>query len=134
MVACNRSDGLAFDAINRSKIKPFIISSEKNIVVTKRAQKLNVPVIGPTMNKVGALKEISKKEGIDLSKSLYVGNDLNDYFALQVCGLSACPSDAHNLIKEKCTFELKSKGGAGVVMEIVEEIIKLDILGFFKPE
>ena len=57
-----------------------------------------------------------------------MGNDLNDYEALKLCGYSACPSDSHKKIKKISTFKLDAKGGSGVVRELLEEILGLDFL------
>ena len=54
-VSCNRSDGLAFDVIKKLKKPVYILSSEKNSVVTARAKKLNVRAIHGVADKVEAL-------------------------------------------------------------------------------
>ena len=47
---------------------------------------------------------------------------------MQICKYSACPSDSHTKIKEIATFLLAAYGGEGVVREIVENILNIDIL------
>ena len=54
-----------------------------------------------------------------------MGNDLNDYEALKLCGYSACPSDSHKKIKKISTFKLDARGGSGVVRKIFEIILKI---------
>ncbi len=44
-VSCNRSDGLAFDVLRVLQKPAYILSTEKNLVVTARARKLNIPAI-----------------------------------------------------------------------------------------
>ena len=39
-VVCSRADGLAFDVLKKLKKSSYILSTEKNPVVTKRANKL----------------------------------------------------------------------------------------------
>ena len=127
-VSCSRSDGLAFDVLRRFKKHTYIISTEKNKVVAARAKKLKIPVLFGVQNKSDALKKLSKKKLFNLDRALYVGNDLNDYEALKLCGYSACPSDSHKKIKKISTFKLDARGGSGVVRELLEEILKLDFL------
>ena len=43
-VSCNRADGLAFDLLLKLNKPTYILSTEKNPVVTARAKKLKVPV------------------------------------------------------------------------------------------
>jgi len=127
-VSCSRSDGLAFDIINKLKIKTFILSTEKNKVVTERAKKINVPVIQSVVNKKNTLEMLAFKKKLRLDKVLYIGNDLNDYYAMKVCGFTACPSDSHKKIQEISTNILKTKGGYDVMRELVEEIFSLHVV------
>ena len=127
-VSCNRSDGLAFIVLEKLKKPTYIISTEKNKIVAARAKKLKTPVLFGIQNKFEVLKKLSIKKGFNLDRTLYVGNDLNDYEALKLCGYSACPSDSHKKIKKISTFRLDAKGGSGVVRELLEEILGLDFL------
>ena len=73
-----------------------------------------------------AIKQFADEEKFDLKKILYVGNDVNDYNAMKLCGYTACPSDSHEIIKLNSTIVLNSKGGCGVAREIVEEVFRID--------
>jgi YrbI family 3-deoxy-D-manno-octulosonate 8-phosphate phosphatase len=128
MVRCSRSDGIAIESLHALDIKAFVVSTEKNNVVKERAKKLKIKALTGISDKSSALKELSIKEKFDLSKVIYVGNDLNDYKAMKLCGFSACPSDSHVLIKEIVTYTLSRKGGSGVIRELVEEILDINIL------
>ena len=129
-VSCNRSDGLAFIVLEKIKKPTFIISTEKNKVVSTRAKKLKTPVFFGIENKSKVLKKLSLKKNFNLNKTLYVGNDLNDYEAIKLCGYSACPSDSHKRIKEISTFRLDAEGGSGVVRELIEDVLGFDMLKF----
>ena len=127
-VSCSRGDGLAFDLLRKLKKPAYILSTEKNPVVTARANKLKIPALQGVSNKVTAINELVKKENYNISKILYIGNDLNDYRVMQKCGYTACPIDSHARIKQIATFVLRTKGGEGVVRELLEDIMKLDII------
>jgi N-acylneuraminate cytidylyltransferase len=127
-VACSRADGLAFDVL-RELVKPtYILSTEKNQIVTTRANKLKIPALQGINNKVEALKEIADKEGFNLKNILYVGNDLNDYQVMKLCGFSVCPADSHPKIKEIASIVLKTNGGNGIARELLEDILGLDFI------
>ncbi len=127
-VACSRADGLAFDVL-RELVKPtYILSTEKNQIVTTRANKLKIPALQGINNKVEALKEIADKEGFNLKNILYVGNDLNDYQVMKLCGFSVCPADSHPKIKEISSIVLKTNGGNGIARELLEDILGLDFI------
>ena len=127
-VVCNRADGIGFDYLNKNKKNIYIISSEKNDVVLYRGKKLGVKVINGISNKIEVLEKLSIKEGIDLKKTIFVGNDINDYHAMNKCKYSACPCDSHPKIKKIANYTLKSSGGEGVVREILEKVFKIDLL------
>jgi YrbI family 3-deoxy-D-manno-octulosonate 8-phosphate phosphatase len=127
-VICSRADGLAFDVLRKLQKPTYILSTEKNQVVTARAKKLKVPVLQGVSNKSEALKELIEKEGFDLQNILYVGNDLNDYQAMKLCGFSACPADSHPKIKEIADIALKTNGGNGIVRELLEEVLNIDFI------
>ena len=127
-VVCSRADGLAFDVLRELEKPAYFLSTEKNQIVSARANKLNIPVLQGINNKVDALKEIANKEGFNLQNILYVGNDLNDYQAMKLCGFSVCPADSHPKIKEVSGIVLKTNGGSGVVRELLEDLLGLDFI------
>lgn len=127
-VVCNRSDGLAFDTLRKLKKKIYILSSERNLVVSSRAEKLHVPVIQGVGNKYNAIKQIITSENCSLENVIYMGNDLNDYAAMKICGISVCPADSHPKILKISNYVLKKTGGDGVVRELVEDLLCLDVL------
>ncbi len=78
------------------------------------------------------MKNIAKERNISLDGIFYVGNDVNDYYAMDICGYTACPSDSHSLIKNNVDYILKAKGGHGIVREILEDVFQLNILKLLK--
>jgi YrbI family 3-deoxy-D-manno-octulosonate 8-phosphate phosphatase len=127
-VVCSRADGLAFDVLRKLKKPTFILSTEKNSVVTMRAKKLKIQALQGIKNKADALSSLSESKGYDLGRILYVGNDLNDFNVMKICGYSACPIDSHIKIKELSNIVLNTRGGEGVVRELLEEVLNLDFI------
>lgn len=127
-VRCSRADGLAFDVLRKLGKKTVILSTEANPVVAARAKKLKVPVMQGIHSKPEALNELAKEFGINLSNVLYVGNDLNDFMAMGMCGYSACPADSHEKIKTIATVTLSTRGGEGVARALIEDVFNVDIV------
>jgi len=127
-VSCSRADGLAFDVLRKLDKPVFILSTENNPVVTMRARKLKIPVVQGVDNKVEAIKKLVNKNSYNLKNILYVGNDLNDYLVMQLCGYTICPADSHSKIKEISDVVLKTNGGNGVVRELLEDLLGLDFI------
>ena len=133
-VSCSRADGLAFDVLRKLNKPSFILSTEKNPVVSARAEKLKIKVFQGVDNKVDVLMNLINKNYFNIKKVLYVGNDLNDYRAMQLCGYTICPADSHEKIKQISTVTLKSKGGDGVVRELIEQVMDIDIVEIMYTE
>lgn len=127
-VRCSRADGLAFRALSALGKNCIIVSTEKNIVVTKRAEKLSVVALQGLQNKENEIRSFISSNGLDLNRAVFVGNDLNDLGAMQCCGLSICPNDSHHQIKSIADIILETSGGDGVVREIAEKIFAIDII------
>jgi N-acylneuraminate cytidylyltransferase len=128
LVTCSRSDGLAFDVLRKLKKPVYILSTESNKVVTARGSKLKVQVLQGVNDKLSALEKLSLDKGYDLNFICYVGNDLNDYKAMQHCGFRVCPADSHIDIKNIANIVLLSKGGDGAVRELIEIHFKINFL------
>jgi len=133
-VSCSRSDGLAFDLLRRLNKPAYILSTEKNPVVTARAKKLKITALQGVSNKVTAIKQLATEQGYNLKKICYTGNDLNDYRVMQQCGLTACPSDSHPQIKQLATINLNTLGGQGIVRELLEDVFNIDLITILYPE
>ena len=131
LVCCSRSDGLAFDVLRKLEKPSYIISTEKNLVVSSRAKKLKIEAIQGVSNKVEALLELIKVHDYDLKRILFVGNDLNDYSAMKLCGHTACPSDSHWEIKKLSNVILDAQGGKGVVRELLEKTLNINFKQYF---
>ena len=127
-VICNRSDGLAFDVLRKLKKPSYILSTEKNPIVSARAKKLKIQAIQGVEDKVQELLSLAKTNEYNLNRVLYVGNDINDYKAMKLCGYSACPSDSHEKIRSIATFVLQKKGGNGVIRELLEVKLNNDFI------
>lgn len=62
--------------------------------------------------------------GLTKENVAYMGDDLNDLFAMRHAGLCACPSDAAQEIKNQCGCIVEQKGGDGAVRGFIEIILK----------
>jgi 3-deoxy-D-manno-octulosonate 8-phosphate phosphatase (KDO 8-P phosphatase) len=119
-VRLNRSDGLAFDYLNKIKIPMYIISSEKNSIVKTRAKKLKVKCHSGVSDKKKLIIKLCIKNKYSLSKSIYIGNDVNDLSAIKLCNYSFCPKDSNKLIKKYSKVIMNVKGGEGVIRYLVD--------------
>lgn len=133
-VSCSRADGLAFDVLRKLNKPAFILSTEKNPVVSARAEKLKIQALQGINNKVDALLNFVEINNFNIENILYVGNDLNDYRVMQLCGYTVCPADSHEKIKQVSMLTLKTNGGNGVVRELIEQVMDIDIVKIMYTE
>lgn len=129
-VFVNRSDGLAVSEIKKLGIEQIIVSTEKNSVVEKRARKLGIEVIHGVDNKADIVSKICKEKGYDLAEVMFVGNDINDLSALDICGYKGCPLDAVEEVKEICDWISDKNGGYGVIRDLYGHLLSLKQRGF----
>ena len=121
-VAANRKDGLAINRLKALGIKVVITSTETNKVVSARAAKLGIEALKGLLDKVEAIENYLSKNDLTWSDTWYVGNDVNDLGAIRKAQLSICPSDAVKSVKKEVDLKLKTKGGYGVLSEIISMI------------
>lgn len=122
-VKCLRSDGIGIDRLNKIGIRSYIISTEKNPVVTIRANKLNIPVIQGTKDKGLAIKSLLKELKISYDQSMFVGNDVNDISGLTCVKYPIGVADSFAEIDRYIMHKTVKKGGEGAVREICDMIV-----------
>jgi len=137
-VRCDRRDGLAFDLLrsfilkNNWYVKYFILSKEKNPVVSARALKLKIPCYNDISNKINFVRDHLKNRFPHVEDSskgvIYIGNDLNDLAAMSFAGYSVSPSDAHPIVQQYASLVMHEKGGEGFVRAFVEKLLRIDKL------
>jgi YrbI family 3-deoxy-D-manno-octulosonate 8-phosphate phosphatase len=123
-VAANRKDGLAIHRFKELGITIVITSTETNKVVTARAQKLGIVALQGLSNKVEAIEIYLSEQNLTWNDSWYIVNDVNDLESIRKAKLSLCPSDSVKAVKKVVNYKLTTKGGYGILSEIVTELEK----------
>ena len=118
-VAANRKDGLAINRLKALGVRVVITSTETNKVVTARATKLGIEALQGLTDKVEAIENYISKNNLTWNDSWYIGNVVNDLGAIRKASFSICPSDAVKVVKNAVNLKLKTKGGYGVLSELV---------------
>jgi YrbI family 3-deoxy-D-manno-octulosonate 8-phosphate phosphatase len=118
-VAANRKDGLAINRLKALGVRVVITSTETNKVVAARASKLGIEALQGLTDKVEAIENYISKNNLTWNDSWYIGNDVNDLGAIRKASFSICPSDAVKVVKNAVNLKLKTKGGYGVLSELV---------------
>ena len=123
----NIQDGFALQLAVKKGYKIWIISGAKSEAVRARLNKLGVTDVHIGIEtKKELLLEIAEESKTHFDSILYMGDDVPDYAAMQLCGLPCCPADAVDEIKEVARYISPSKGGEGCVRDVVEKVLKLN--------
>jgi YrbI family 3-deoxy-D-manno-octulosonate 8-phosphate phosphatase len=123
-VSANRKDGLAAKRLKDIGIKVVITSMETNKVVLARGNKMGVEVLQGLSDKAQAIDDYLIKNNLTWEESWYIGNDVNDLGAINKANFSLCPNDAVDVVLKTVDYVLKTKGGFGILSEIVTELEK----------
>ena len=118
-VAANRKDGLAVQRLKKINVKIVITSTETNKVVLARGNKLGVEVLQGLADKAEAIDKYLKQNNLIWDDVWYIGNDVNDLGAIAKAHFSLCPFDAVKKVKKSVNQVLKTKGGYGILEEVV---------------
>jgi 3-deoxy-D-manno-octulosonate 8-phosphate phosphatase (KDO 8-P phosphatase) len=101
-----------------------LISGENSPQIDRLASKLQISdIFKGCKDKASALKDFANKHDLNLSSICFMGDDVNDVSALELAGLSAAPSTAHEHAKEKAGKITINPGGQGAVRELLDFIL-----------
>lgn len=120
-------DGLGIkELLPKLDIVPVIITGRDSIITANRAKELHIQELYQGVaDKLPLLREIAEKYGLCGEEIAYIGDDLNDWDCMQYCGVTACPQDAEEAIKEIVSFIAPRDGGKGAVRDFIHYLAKL---------
>jgi hypothetical protein len=121
-IRCWRSDGLGISRLKKVDVKTYIISTEINPVVSKRAEKLKIECLQSVEDKAEAIDELCKYLHVEREYTMFVGNDINDISAFNYVAVPVAVADAYLEVMEHVIFKTTRPGGFGAVREICDLI------------
>lgn len=114
-------DGMGFERLRNAGYKVVVITGENSEVVHRRMEKLLVEHYFPgAKDKYSLLVNWCREQRLDPSELAYLGDDVNDISAMQMCGFKACPSDAFQQIRILVDYVCHRPGGLGAFREVAE--------------
>ena len=119
-VRCWRSDGLGLARVRSVGVQTYIVSTEMNPVVSQRAAKLKIACVQGVEDKAAAIAHICQQLGVDVQRTLFVGNDINDIPAFKTVGLPVAVADAYPEVYPYVLYRTEKPGGLGAVREICD--------------
>jgi 3-deoxy-D-manno-octulosonate 8-phosphate phosphatase (KDO 8-P phosphatase) len=117
-------DGLILKELYKLGISTLILTGRESEIVKERGQYLKITdVIQGVSDKVGILTRYLDNHDFLAAQTAYIGDDLNDFAAMNLCELKACPSDATAEVKAICDYVSPYPGGCGAVRDICEYLL-----------
>lgn len=118
-------DGTAIALAHRAGLKTGIITGRESLVVTRRAQELQMAEIyQKAHSKMEAFQEILARHGVKEEEVAFIGDDLIDLPVMARSGLAIAVANAQDEVKALAHMVTKAQGGQGAVREAVNFILK----------
>lgn len=122
-VIVNRRDGHGFKLLGQAGVKLLILSTERNPVVRRRAEKLGVECLHGIEDKGSTLAAWLVEHDLDPASVAYLGNDVNDLGCLEIVGFPMCVADAATEVQQVSGFVTKTNGGEGAIREVADAVL-----------
>ncbi len=118
-------DGYAVTYAISEGYRIYIISGGRGELLHRRFAKLKVhEVYSNVGDKRAKLSEIVEKDGLDLSRCVFMGDDIPDLDAMKMVGVPVCPADACHEVRDISIYVSQYDGGRGCVRDIIEQVLR----------
>jgi 3-deoxy-D-manno-octulosonate 8-phosphate phosphatase (KDO 8-P phosphatase) len=122
----NVKDGYAVQLAVKKGFRIVIISGGNSEAVRLRFQGLGVTdVFLSSHDKWEVYEGYMEKHNLKPEEILYMGDDIVDYQVLKAVGVSTCPYDAAEEIREMVDYVSPKSGGKGCVRDVIEQTLKV---------
>lgn len=121
----NIKDGYAMQLAIKKGYRIAVISGGHSKGVPVRLERLGVKEVhmGVT-DKIAVFEELLKRNSIDPSTVLCMGDDMPDIDMMKRCGLPSCPKDAVPEVRLAAVYISEKSGGDGCVRDVIEQVMK----------
>lgn len=117
-------DGMGAVLLKEKGIEVGIVTSDNSEIAAARGKRLNFDLVYyGVKDKTEILKEVCFVRNIKPEEIAFIGDDVNDIEILRQVGLSACPNDAVDSVKNIVDYICKKEGGRGAFRELADMIL-----------
>jgi 3-deoxy-D-manno-octulosonate 8-phosphate phosphatase (KDO 8-P phosphatase) len=118
-------DGVAVALARRTGITLALMTGETSPIAEVRGHRLGIDEVRLGVRRKGeSLEALMREHGFPAEVVAYMGDDLLDLPALQLCGLAVAPADAAPEVKAAAHVVTRARGGRGAAREIIEFILR----------
>lgn len=122
----NVKDGYGIHNILKEyKIRPVVITGRCSTAVENRCRELGiVDLIQKSKDKLTDSLSLLKKYSLQWEEVACIGDDIPDLEIIKKSGLSGCPADAVDRVKQEVDYVSPYHGGDGAVRDFIEWIVR----------
>ena len=121
----NAKDGLAVSLAVKRGYPIAIVSGGRGEAVKRRFEGLGVRHIElGCQDKLQSVTAFAKANNVDMSRILFMGDDIPDLEAMMAVGVPVCPNDAAPEVKAASVYVSYLCGGRGCVRDVVEQVLR----------
>ena len=118
-------DGVAVKAWMRSGHEFALLTARQSQLVQRRGEELGIKhILQGRGDKWPAAEMLLESLSLQPAQVCYIGDDLPDIPVMRRVGLAVAPADAAGDARDVATWILRSRGGEGVIRELVERLLK----------
>ncbi len=123
MKAFDVKDGYGIVRFQKAGGIPAIITGRQSRIVEQRCRELGITELHQGVSdKLDCLMKLAAVYGIEREEIAYMGDDLNDLACIEYAGVSACPGDAMEAVRQSCSYVCNAFGGRGAVREFLDHL------------
>ena len=106
-----------------------LVSGEGGPVLDQISAKFGIEeVYRDCKDKAAAVRDYSARHGLTLAEICFIGDDVNDVPAMEICGLAAAPAGAQASAATRATVVTTRPGGGGSIRELIDDLLSRDTL------
>lgn len=110
-------------------VTTVILTGRTSDIVVNRSKELEIDYIFQNVkNKKNSILELSRTLGYGMDEFAYIGDDIIDICAMELCGVKGCPADAVREVKEIADYVSCKKGGEGAVRDFIEWLLDKEMI------
>lgn len=118
-------DSIALAWLAQEGLKTGFISGRSSRGMEERLKMLKAShIYQGRLDKKTVFDDICRKEGLEPSRTLYIGDDLPDIPVLKAAGLSVAVRNARPEVKKAAHWVTRAPGGDGAVREVGELLLR----------
>lgn len=124
-VKYNSLDGMGIVLLQEKfDVEVVIISGSGADYISNRAKKLGIKIVHLNCyDKVEIVKQILLDKNLQKEEVVFIGDDVNDIDAMNLCGIRVAVANAHSSLLPIVDYVCVKNGGDGAIRELADIII-----------